>query len=152
MPAAEAHEGHMLAQWAYNELVNIETGHRVMLEPLLPRPEFDYTELDMKIADVIAQGFTEKNRIQKIIDDLIEPPNNVTQMFFEKNSEPLFFYDKPESEMIDLQDLTLDIVSVNHCIIDSPIDIIEFNDIGAPIQSIANNLPVNLIGHQGNDN
>lgn len=142
---------HMLAQWAYNEIVSIETGHRSMLEPLVPREPALFDVLDMQIADVISQGYTEVKRIQKLIDQL-EPPDNVYPIAQEVVERPLFFYDTQESKMIGLHDLTFDILNVNDCVIDSPIDIINFNDIGAPIQSIANNLPVNLIGHQGNDN
>lgn len=150
-PDFEEVEPHMLAQWAFDELVSAETGHRSMLEPLLPRNNDAYTPLDMQIADVITQGYVETARLQKLIDALTDPdaatPENTAPLL---NPTP-FFYPDAESEFVFVQSLTLTPDIVTDCKIDAPLDIINDNNAVAPIQTIAQDL-INLHGLQGNDN
>ena len=144
MGTAGTFEANMLAQWAYNELVSLETGFRSELVPVIPREE-SFTPLDQKISNILIQGHMETQRIKSLINELT-PPDNVIDIV---QPESVFFYDTQEGELINFDNFaSFDNQQLIDCNVDLAVDIIDPMPIGSIVDLNLND----LIGTLRNDN
>lgn len=68
MSAVDELERHPITTWAYDQLADMTTGFRNLLDPILPRVESTFDALDAEIARFIIEGRAEIARLDALIE------------------------------------------------------------------------------------
>lgn len=116
MTAVDELEQQTLQAWAFSEFVEMTTGFRVELEPILPMPQPTFSIIDSEIANFVAQGQIIQARLQQEIDSIGQREERVEQ-FDSPTTTPIsttspadaegFFYSVTESEKEVFPELTM---------------------------------------------